>query len=1375
MITFAFMKGSHMRRGFLMLFLAGLTAISMASGWTFERITTQDGLSENHINGLFQDSRGFLWIGTNDGLNRYDGYQFKTYQMDAGDPHSLQSNLIFDIIEDREGDLWIGTTDKGVYRYDYSLETFEKISDNQTGPSTISDRVNQLLLHGNNIIVGMYDGVVAIKPDGDHYSFEKIRPFPESSEEFILRRLAEKNEESFWMASQLGLHLVSRDSSGSYSVRNCFHPEGITIRTLTTHEHGVFIGSNEGTYYYNEDIGYHKINDLDASSILFDRENNMWLAADEGLYILAKDHEKPLFWKEINVGTKGPGPGSLSSDRITDLMEDYNGNVWIGTLHGINKYNPNRKPFQLFGKEGHTGNIWGEHIRSIYEDRYRNIWIGTDGGGISLLPRRSALNKEFSEFKLLPENLSGGLTTGYAIHEIRFEDKDYLFIGSNFPSKLAMFEMKAGLPSARVPLPSELEAIQGMVFTLVDDGDLIWFGTYDQGLCRFHKTSRELTTYTQSPWNGLASNIIRDLLVDREGNLWIGTGDGLNVVTREDKNKEEPEFNLYVSNSQDTSSISHNYILTLFESSDGAIWVGTMGGGLNRYLGYGDFEVIDVRDGLPNNVVKGILEDGDGNLWISSNKGLSKMNPGNGTISNFDLYDGLQDFEFGEHACAKLHDGQMIFGGMSGFNAFYPDDIRTETTLPKMAFTDFQVLHQSIKVGETVKGRVLLDKNLNEIEQLRLGNQLSSFSIHFAALHYSASPKNLYRYKLEGFDEDWIHTDSRTTFARYTNLKPGSYTFKVMGSNNDGLWNPEPLILDIRIVPPFWASWMAFIIYTLLFLVGAWFFNRYTFIRIKEKNKLVMEHFEREKIQELSRMKLKFYTNISHEFRTPLTLIIGQMQSLIKNIENLGFEKIKQKNLIIFRNAKVLLRLINQLMDFRKLEQDKMVLNASRSNFYLFLKEIYESFEEMAFQKEIDFKFKSYSRNIDLWYDPEKIEKIFYNLLSNAFNYTKKCGSIEFSIKDHSDEYVLISIADTGVGIPEDIQEHIFERFYQAKEIRNRNVGSTGIGLALTKGLVDLHSGKIEFTSKRGAGTTFNVYLPKGELHLDDSQKMMEEVDEVGSAKSSPIIILPELNEEQDDKTLKPAIQEKILIVEDNQDLRGFLHESLTENFHVQSTLDGKDALECLEWFEPSLVITDIKMPRMDGIELCKHLKSNENTSHIPVMMLTSKTSEEAQIEGYEAGADAYVSKPFNMEVLSAQIRSILRRKDDFHQDYKKDIEFTLEDDALTQLDKKLLRRTRELIEQNIMDPDYSVIRLAQDYGLSQDNLNKKLKALIGMTAKSYIRSVKLKRAARLLATGRYTVAEVTYDVGFSDLKYFRKAFKNEFDVSPSEFKSLKA
>jgi len=840
---------------FTSVLIASLCAIQAADR-TFERISTLDGLSENYINCLFQDSRGFIWIGTNDGLNRYDGYEFKTYQLDPVKKDWIQSNLIFDIVEDMNGDLWIGTSDHGVFRYDYSLDVFAHIHASQAENALEGDIVREMMLNNEVLVVGTTTGLNCISTGPEHLSVTHNMPgTDQANPQFILRGLAYAAENHTWVASQRGLHLLTTDSTGNNHVTPLYHPDVINILHITNYGDGVLIGTDNGIFHYSEQHGYQQINNLVTTRIMVDRNENLWAATEEGLRILEKDRESQLAWSVLSVITQGPGPEFLSSDQITDMIEDSYGSIWIGTRHGINKYNPNRKQFQHFGKEGQSGNLVGNHIRTIYEDRQQNIWIGTDGGGISFLPRVAALAKDYLDFRFLPENTTPNLSSGYTIDEFQIGEQPYIFVGTDFPSKLAIFSLTSGMP-VRVPLPYPFEDIQGMVFSIVHDSEFLWLGTYDQGLYRYDSENRELQVFTVESGSGLASNIIRDLLVDDKGNVWIGTGGGLNMLNTHEKHKINPDFQVFKSDINDPSSISNNYILTLFESSSGVIWAGTMGGGLNRYLQADEFERIDVRDGLPNNAIKGILEDESGNLWISSNKGLSKYDPGDGSISNFDLYDGLQDFEFGEHACVKLHDGEMLFGGLSGFNAFYPDDIRIETTPPDMVFTDFQVLHRSVKVGVSERGKVILEKNINELERLKLRNQFSSFSIHFAALHYSASFKNQYRYMLEGFDEDWIRTDAKTTFAGYTNLKPGKYTFKVMGSNNDGIWNPEPLLLDIHIVPPFWATWIAFIIYGIVFITGVLFFNRYTFIRIKEKNKLMMEHFEREKIQELSQMKL---------------------------------------------------------------------------------------------------------------------------------------------------------------------------------------------------------------------------------------------------------------------------------------------------------------------------------------------------------------------------------------------------------------------------------------------------------------------------------------------------------------------------------------
>jgi signal transduction histidine kinase/DNA-binding response OmpR family regulator len=734
---------------------------------------------------------------------------------------------------------------------------------------------------------------------------------------------------------------------------------------------------------------------------------------------------------------------------------------------------------------------------------------------------------------------------------------------------------------------------------------------------------------------------------------------------------------------------------------------------------------------------------------------------------NYDISDGLQDYEFSELACCKLSDGEMLFGGVNGFNAFYPIEIFSDMSIPKIALTDFHILNRSVVAGEKVNGRVVLENVINHTEKIRLKYNENSFAIYFSSLHFSAPAKNEYKYILEGFEKEWIHKDASDRIAKYTNLRPGRYTFKVLASNNDGVWTNDAKILEITITPPRYLSFVAWLVYVLIFIASLWFFQKYSLIRIKQKNELLMEHFEKEKIQELSQMKLRFFTNISHEFRTPLTLIIGPLEKLIRQGSLLSEKRVAASYAIMHRNASILLRLINQLVDFRKFEQGKMKLRASESNLISFLNEVFLSFSELAENKNISYHFLTPRGKIPLWFDADKFERIMYNLLSNAFKFTPEGGKIDLKVEE-DDFNIIIRVADNGIGIPKDMQQHIFERFYQTERIVNRKVGSTGIGLSFIKGLVEMHKGEITFESEEDKGTTFILKLKKGNAHLEKEEMIAVTQDvDVSIRNYSFLEPVKGINENEEDNKKSKA---KILLIEDNFELKQFIKDSLSEKYNVFLAENGKEGLDQVNEINPEVIVSDIMMPVMNGFELCEAVKTNEVISHIPVILLTAKTTAENRIKGYHLGADGYISKPFSIDVLEARIQNLIESRDNLKKLFRTNISVEPSQITTTSMDEKFLQRILKIIEENIPNSEFTVEQLASDYGMSQIVLNKKLKGLTGQTAKAFIRSIRLKRAAQLFATGKYSVSDVTYEVGFSDLKYFRNCFKDEFGMSPSDY-----
>ena len=1379
-----------MKRSIVLTIACIAYLISWSQDFVFEKITTQNGLSQNDVNCIFQDHNGFLWIGTNDGLNRYDGYQFRTYRTGSRFILSkgLSSNLISRIDEDISGNLWIATPNEGVCKFDVSREHFVPFRNTLENPNRIAH--NRILdvkcMSDGSVWLATQKGVTIIsETDGN----VQIKSLDSLISNFVItercQTLAQDKLGRIWLGRSKGLIVLEKCQDG-YHAQSIPEFEQLNVREIKLSESGFFVNAGNGIYLLNSNsedvngVNVERISRVVGRTLLLGQNNMLYVGSNQGLYICKYfSGEKTPCQLYAHV-KEGFTASDLNRNVVQCLFEDLSGNIWVGTNGGgLNRYNPARKKFFHFKANGLPGSLSNNKIRSIFEDSDHNIWIGTEGGGINFHEGNEKLdfNSGFIQYQITGHI---GENSVYAIRELQLNGKNRIWAGTGYPNWLLQFEtpVKGKLVAVDDQL---LPKLGSPVFSMLKDREgNMWLGTYGQfGLYKYvvKGSAYELYNYQEGEKEGdLSSNTIRSLLQDRYGNIWIGTDAGLNLLPYSEIHKEKPRFRVFRNIISDSTSLTNNYILALHESKDGTLWIGTMGGGLNRLqadpqMDQVSFGCFDKRDGLPNDVIKGILEDDKGNLWISSNKGLSCFNPVNKEIMNFDPNDGVQDYEFGELACCKLSNGMMLFGGVNGFNAFYPDQIAGDTILPRVAFTDFQVLNQSASVGAVINNRVLLEKVVNETEVVKLKYSENSFSIYFSALHFTAPQKNQYKYMLEGFDSDWIIKNSTERIAKYTSLKPGKYTFKLYASNNDGVWSKKPKTLTVIVVPPWWQSDLAIALYLIMFVLILWFFQRYSIIRIKQKNELLMEHFEKEKAEELAQMKLRFFTNISHEFRTPLTLITGAIQKLIKSNNNLPVD-VQERHRIIQRHSAVMLRLINQLMDFRKMEQDKLSLTVSEEDLILFVKNIYQAFVELAADKDIAFNLNVPAEHLQAWFDADKVEKILYNLLSNAFKFTPNGGQIDLLVELTDHEYQ-ITVKDNGIGIPVEMQPHIFERFYQANKLKPANFSGTGIGLSYSKGLAQLQHGDIRFSSIEGQGSSFILIIKRGRAHFQFNDFLTEK--QIGTLVRKPsepieLIDLPKVENPTLPTQTDRNKRYSLLIVEDNPDLLSFLADNFKREYQIYTADNGQIGIDVAMDNEVDLIVSDVNMPMKSGFELCEEVKSNEKISHIPVILLTAKSTAEDTIAGYQSGADAYVVKPFDITVLEAQIKSILDVREELKMKFRKAIEVVPSEVTTTNADEKFLAKLISIVEENIMNSEFSVEQLANEYGLSQIIINKKLKSLTGHTANTFIRNLRLKRACQLLKTGRYAVADVTYEVGFSDLKYFRSCFKKEYDMTPSEY-----
>ncbi|MDW7691419.1 two-component regulator propeller domain-containing protein [Flammeovirgaceae bacterium SG7u.111] len=1360
----------------------------------FKHLDIEDGLSQNDVNAIFQDEKGFMWFGTHDGLNKYDGYDFSVFKPQKNE--SIGSNLIFAISGDTSGNIWIGTTGSGVSMYNARTEKFTNFRNREEDNRSLSGDYVACVFGDSkgNIWVGTDQGLNKIrkKYDGGEgegaYTIERITPAGKLSDNRGVNCVFEDSEGLIWVGGADGIYTFLDPGMTMLEKLN-IEELGTGVRGIIEDKKGnLYIGVNKGCFLLRQGKKEAPIKIYDNTVIGFviDDYNQIWAASTDGL-LLIKDDSAGIPYIAKKFQNDLMDTQSLSKNMLESLYKDRTGLIWVGTNGGgVNVFDPGKKRFRHVRQGTEKGSLSNNKIRSFYEDDKGGLWIGTEGGGVSYAPP-TEVDQYNNNFIQLDEprsvfTLDGGV----------YEGKKNLWLGSQDSMGLS-YLVQDELKNEGASLYRDIIVDGAVLAVYQDTSGFLWAGTYNKGLYRIRLDKKDASPYDRKInlknepvyLNTMSNNIVRNIIEDSEGDLWIGTGNGLNKILREDKYRAHPRFKTYLHNAEDSASLSHNYVLALYESKVGDLWVGTFGGGLNKLPQKkgSDFIHYSEEDGLSNNVIKSILEDDEGNLWLGTNKGLSKFDPINETFKNYDKTDGLQSDEFGELAALKRANGEMLFGGVNGFNVFYPNDIIDNTYEPQVVITNFLIHNIPVGVGQKVADKVILKQSISFEKQLSVNYNSNSFSFEFAALHYAAPFQNQYEYKLEGFDETWNKTTAKRRFATYTNIPSGNYRFYVRASNNDGVWAEVPTSLAITVNPPIWGTYWAYGFYVMLVIFLLWIFRRYTLIGVREKHDLVLEHLNKEKEDDLHQMKLSFFTNISHEFRTPLTLILGPLEKLLKSEEDGGVKEKKRHYRLMQRNAWFLLRLVNQLIDFQKIEQGKMELREELGEFVNFMREISEPFELLADKKHINYYVNIRNGLLWAWFDSDKLEKIVYNLLSNAFKFTPEEGEVTVNVfldddvNDRSKSAVLIEICDNGVGISPSKLPYIFERFYQAghKE-RVKNEGS-GIGMAYTKSLVELMGGNIAVESEKGKGTSFKVSfsISKEEDHekIALQNKRIERLPfgEVSTLAISALIEADiHLKEREGNEKSETNGQPQLLIVDDNPEIRGFIKESLGEGYSILEAVDGEDGIQKTIKHHPDIIISDIMMPKVDGFELCHQLKHNDKTSHIPIILLTAKTDEESKIEGYKTKADAYVMKPFNIEALGLQISNLLSMRAELKRRFRKEIIMKPAEVTATKDDEVFLQKAVDLVEKHMADSEFNVETLIYEMGVSRSHFYLKVKALTDLSSSEFIRTVRLKRAAQLLEKTDLSVKEIIFQTGFNTPSYFTKCFKRQFGVLPSDY-----
>ena len=1354
---------------FTALLLFRLSLFAQTEHYSFSKLDIYNVLSHNQVNAILKDADGFVWFGTMSGLNRYDGYSCKIFRKSSNDSTSLSDNYINALYELPDGKMWVATRDTPCI---YSSHT-EKFDANYRkylrSLGLPSGTISNVIKGNNGRYWFLYDSLDVYMYSSADKKAKLLRQNFKFSPSGKITYVKETSDGKLWVIYQTGfLQEYDLRSGKNIFSSNAFqklnkgnNPYNLLVDNdgdiwIWCIPYGVFLfhPQDNSIREFNESSYPSKLNSNLVRQVVQDNNGLIWVATDHGGVTLI---DKKSNFKTSYLVNDPKDPRSLSQNSITDLYKDDNGIIWLGTYkQGVNYLNGNLVKFPHYHHmESNQKSLQYDDVNRFVEDKLGNIWIGSNGGGLIYFDRKNNTFKQYLHDRKNENSLSSNV-----IVSLWIDHEDKLWIGSFFGG-LDCFDGKK-FTHYRHDNNDPSSLANDNVWELLEDREQnLWIGTLGGGLDLFdRKTKRFKHLQNKDAQGPILSNYISAIMEDRKGDLWIGTDNGVTVF---EKNKTTPSFYQHTNSK---SGLSNNNVICISEDSRGRIWVGTREG-LNLFNEQtGNFQTFTTSDGLPDNVILNILEDNHQTLWISTPNGLCNAVPRqneNGisfSVINYDEMNNLQNREFNDNAAFKTKDGELIFGGPSGFNIINPDKIVKPVYHPKIVFTGLQILNNNIEVGQEINNRILLKQSLPHLQSIDLKYKENVFSIEFASLDLSHSSRDKYAYIMEGFNSDWLYTDGSQRRATYTNLDPGHYTFKVKILNADGVWS-DVKSLKINIAPPFWRTPVAYVIYTLIIVVILLLVRRITLDRIHMRFEMRQQRREAERAHALDQLKTKFFTNVSHEFRTPLSLIISPLDKIIKNTTD--EDQKKQLNLV-HRNARRLLNLVNQLLDFRKIEVQGLKLHPAIGDIVKFTEDISCSFTDIAEKKGIQFSFSSDIDSLEIYFDKDKIEKILFNLLSNAFKYTHDRGKVSVHLacnlpkENEKDGTLAIEVSDTGIGIPADQQEKIFERFFQTDVPESMVNQGTGIGLAITKEFVRLHGGVITVKSEPEKGTRFTVTLPAKKIY------------EPPVLSASTPALIEDKEQIIFDESQGNGKRKTIVVAEDNEDLRFYLKENLRAHYHVEEATNGKEGWEKIKLLNPDLVVSDIMMPVMDGIELAKKIKNETLTAHIPVILLTAMGSEEKQIEGFQAGVNDYITKPFTFEILATRIKNLLAQQKLLQKRFQKQIEVNPSEVTVTPVDEKFLKQALGVVEKFMDNPEFSVEDFSREMCMSRKALYNKILSLTGKAPLEFIRSIRIKRAAQLLEKSGMTIAEIAYEVGFNNPKNFTKYFKEEFKVLPSQY-----
>lgn len=1324
-----------MRKVFLILLIFLCCRVS-AQHKTTGYLGIEQGLSNNSVTCIHHDRQGFMWFGTYDGLNRFDGYSFLTFRNRLHDSTSLVYNRISAIEEDSAGNIWIGTK-RGVSRYDNRLGVFSQAYFQPFGGGALRQVMSDIYCMGTNpagnIFIGTADAGLLICDKG-RQTLRQVRFHTgKDFSPYAVAGLTFDRSAHCWVFVQgSGLCRYDERQQRVILVNNDLRTANCLV---TDPEDNLWAGTDEGIYRYERATGtWRSYNDIAGCrgskviSLVVDHDEHLWISTDgEGIFVL------PLQGGPASRLKTGQDKQALTSNAVYAVYEDNEQRKWIGTLRGgINIIDKQKTRFRTINHNLITPNsLVNNFTFSFCEDgNKKDIWIGTDGGGISLWNRHLDTYRHFVHQPSQPGSLSNNNVTSM----VR-DGEDHIWV--------ATFGGGINRYNRRTQSFEHYRCINGredrFIWKLyIDTEGNLWAGACMDGtLYRYNRSADKFEVFDTA---------LRDIITlseDRSGQLWAGTFQKLVKVDKKERRHRFYDINFSVR--------------AIYENVSRQFWIGTEGGGLLNFdREKGTFVQVTDKDGLPNNSVLNIEEDKRGDLWMSTYNGIARYSPASRRCKNFYESDGLQSNQFNYNASLRLASGEMLFGGIRGFNVFHPDSIAEYTAFPALQVAGLRISNEPARLTD----------------ELVLPYDKAVFSLDYVALEYSAPDKISYAYYLEGWDNDWNYVRNLRT-ASYSRLKEGDYILHIKSTNADGAWNPAERLITISVLPPWYRTWWAYGIYMALLVAILYCYRLYQQRQARLKYEIELSHLRVEKEKELNEKKLSFFTNISHEFRTPLTLIINPVKELLyssgKNIESKDLT-------IVYRNARRLLSLVDQLLLFRKADREESAMKIVRLNITDLCREVFLCFTHQAGLKKIRFGFHAPDGLPEIYADREKIEVTLFNLLSNAFKYTPDEGEIMVFLEE-TDEEVLIRVKDSGCGISGEIGNRLFECFYQAhgKETSLRN--GFGIGLYLVKKFVTAHQGKVTYESEPGTGTAFTVTLLKGMAHLGAypvfeeapaDNTLLEELAEDEELEQAAL----EAEESAAEDTLDVLLsaQPSMLVVDDNEQMRHYIRNIFRPTFTVHEAKDGHEGFALATRHLPDIIISDVLMDGLSGIEFCRQVKQDPALGHIPVILLTASSSSEIKLKGIEGGADDYMSKPFDKELFVARIENIIRSRNTLQQYFYSEITGNAGNQKISAEYKDFLNRCIAITEKHLDDPDFNIRLFAQEIGISHSSLYKKVKSISGRSISEFIRFIRLRKAAELLINSSCNVNEAAFRVGFNDIKYFREQFSKLFEMNPSQY-----